>query len=51
LMAEGERRGRYYIASPRLRQIGRESEAGENKRFEDPFHPQGYLPGIAPSLI
>ncbi len=51
LMAEGERRGRYYLASPRLRVIGREAEAGQNKRFEDPFHPQNYLPGMAPALI
>lgn len=44
---EGERRGRHYVASEKLRAIG--SSALEPKRDkDDPFALTGYLPGLAP---
>ena len=47
-VAMGERRGRYYIASQELRELGRQADAGEPHRVPDPFDVNGYLPGLAP---
>lgn len=46
LVAQGERRGRFYVASDRLRQIGR--AAHEPFVEEDPFELRDYLPGMKP---
>ena len=48
LVAKGERRGRYYVASSELRDMGQQADAGEPHRVEDPFDLNGYLPGLAP---
>lgn len=46
LVAQGERRGRYYIASEFLRKLGR--NAHEPFKEQDPFKMTEYLPGLAP---
>ena len=46
LVARGERRGRYYIASPMLQKIGQ--DAHEPFVEQDPFTMTNYLPGFAP---
>jgi Fic family protein len=48
LLARGERRGRYYVASSELLALGREADAGEEHRVPDPFEANGYLPGMGP---
>jgi Fic family protein len=48
LLARGERRGRYYVASSELLALGREADAGEEHRVPDPFEANGYLPGLGP---
>jgi Fic family protein len=48
LVAMGERRGRYYLASRELRELGQQADAGEPHRVPDPFDLNGYLPGLAP---
>lgn len=48
LVATGERRGRYYVASPALVAIGREAAQDEPRKIADPFDMDGYLPGFAP---
>ena len=46
LIARGERRGRYYVASEVLQKIGR--DAHEPFVEQDPFTMTDYLPGLAP---
>ena len=41
LVAKGERRGRYYVASPELRDMGQQASAGEPHRVQDPFDLNG----------
>ena len=41
LVAKGERRGRYYVASPELRGMGQQANAGEPHRVQDPFDLNG----------
>jgi Fic family protein len=48
LVPEGERRGRYYRASPVLVAIGNDAARGEPHQIGDPFDLNGYLPGLAP---
>jgi Fic family protein len=44
LVAEGERRGRYYVASEILSAIGRDAASGEPHIMADPFDLNGFLP-------
>lgn len=48
LAATGERRGRYYLASPLLKAFGQEAAAGEPDSIPDPFDMANYLPGLGP---
>ena len=48
LVAQGERRGRYYVASDALSDIGRAAATDEPHAIPDPFDLSGYLPGFAP---
>lgn len=48
LVPEGEKRGRYYIASVLLKQMGDDATRGEPKSIPDPFDVEGDLPGLAP---
>lgn len=49
LIAKGERRGRHYVASPRLNAIGREAIGGDAKKIPDPFE-EAFLPGLGPPM-
>ena len=51
LLPKGEKRGRYYLASPRLREIGKDATRDESHVIADPFELTGYLPGLGPRTV
>ena len=48
LLSQGEKRGRYYVASDILVRVGRSAASGEPKKVPDPFELIDYLPGLVP---
>lgn len=47
LVPEGEKRGRYYVASNALRNIGNDAAGAESRSIPDPFEFTGDPPGSA----
>jgi Fic family protein len=50
LIPEGEKRGRFYMASKQIRDIYLREREREPRTEEDPFESSAFLPGLAPEL-